>query len=432
MEKGAEEVTSPEGQESTGTEKARPVSHSSRPIVKPTWLANQSTGNGKKKGTEETRALLAANRAATRASRLQQARENSVGQSESSPELRTRTSGKRRGDELEEGLQQERKQKMDEDFKAFVDTVKSKLDSLPTREQFDSLGIKIEQIGENTRNIEQNKEEIEKNKSDLASIKESISRLERDQVDARRSLSGKVREIVQTSPCSSGSFERARRSIRMWPIQGRSDGEMKMRIGEFMKDALQMTDLDESVGDFSVTRPAETKGKGVVYDEVIVFFATPVIRDFVFKQGFRLAEYVDEERKPTCGIRINIPEPMLPTFNMLQRYGFLLKRRHRGLKKYIKFDDYKKSLFIQVRLDMESEWMNVSPEEANSFLADNDKRKNLRSCSLRSPTHDHVDNYVERKKPSDGDAMEEGEDEVFILPPQKKVWQPPPRQKKKE
>ena len=407
--------------------------HSTRPIVKPAWITNSATkdtelcaSNGK---LEEKRTKLAANRAACRAAKHQQAREATAEQvaKESSPRLSEQ--GKRRGDEIDEP--EKRKQKMDEEFKAFVESVKVKLDVLPTKEQFNSLGLKVEQIDRNKENIERNANKLQKHASEMEQLRESVSRIEREQIDAKRGLPARIRETVVASGTrdngvSHDQFDFARRALRIWPIDGSGREEIRKSVVDFMSGALEMNDVEKNIGIESVERTGDARGGGVVYDEVVVCFADVETRDTVFRRGNKLAGYIDENRRPTCGIRLHITEKMKPAFNVLQRYGFLLKKKHPSLKKYVKFDDYQRSLFIQVRLEEGGEWLNVTPEEAGDFVRENDRRRNVRSCSLRSPTSGRRSS--ERRGASAvEDAMEEDEDEVFVIPQKPKAWKPTPR-----
>lgn len=108
------------------------------------------------------------------------------------------------------------------------------------------------------------------------------------------------------------------------------------------------------------------KEGSVIYNEVIVKFADKEKRDLVASRGIKLAPYVDEKNKPTCGMRLQVPtRDLLPTFNMLNRYGFHLRRNEGENKKNnVRFDDYKQSLYLQVKLknDKRGEWLTYDPD----------------------------------------------------------------------
>lgn len=318
----------------------------------------------------------------------------------------------------------EKRLRMDEEMRAFVEKVSRKLDDMPSAEQF---RVFSREIGENKKKIDQNSEKIGEHCQKLRSLSDAVERIEKEQIDSRRGLDGRVRSIVgrgDGDACAveenDGEFERARRSIRVWPIGGKDEKEIKTAVMYFFTSALHMDDIEKSIGKFDVRR-AEVRGGDLVFDEVIVRFENSRIRDDILRKGPKLAGFIDGNRRPTCGMRIDVPPKLLPTFNLLQKYGMAVKRKNPSAKKYIKFDDYRKDLYIQVKLDLDEEWINVYATEASEELRKADARKNSRGRLLLSPAS---------KSSTRGTASTSGDDDVFMVPA-RASWKPQSRPDKK-
>ena len=93
------------------------------------------------------------------------------------------------------------------------------------------------------------------------------------------------------------------------------------------------------------------------------------MRDFVASRGPKLAPYFDTNRKPTCGIKMSVPGALLPIFKLLQNYSFELKnRKGSGIKRHIKFDDYRRTLFLQIKEPEDKKWTVISADEASEAM----------------------------------------------------------------
>ena len=127
----------------------------------------------------------------------------------------------------------------------------------------------------------------------------------------------------------------------------------------------------DELGIVSVKR-VRSAPRGVAFMEVLVEFTDNYARDDVLARGPMLADYRDDDNKPTAGIRLDIPQHLMGVFKTLEAFGFALKRRHQGLKKHIKFDEYLENLYIQVGLkkmgEEETEWASYTPEEAREGI----------------------------------------------------------------
>ena len=317
-----------------------------------------------------------------------------------------------------------KKLKMDEEMRAFMSEMRKKMDDLPTRDHFNKFERTIQS---NSERIECNKKGLDEHGKQLASMRESIERIELEQIQARRSLSGKIDQALGARPAvpeSSTDYERARRSVRIWPIGGEGE-QIVDNVSHFLRDALGLD--EDKVGVFTALRSVSPPGAGLIYDEIVALFATPQIRDMVMSRGPKLAGFVDKDRKPTCGLRQEIPNHLVPSFRILHKYGINLKKRAPDAKKHIKFDDYNRTLFIQVKVDEDSEWINVSVDEASNTIKKSDAKRSQRLRSLFSP-----DTGTEGMPPSRRTASESALDEPMSTPAssfgsQRPAWRPGPR-----
>lgn len=79
-----------------------------------------------------------------------------------------------------------------------------------------------------------------------------------------------------------------------------------------------------------------------------------------------LAEEIDREGKPLAGLRLEIPDCPRGTFKTLESHGYALRQRYGPtLKRHIRFDDYAKDLYLNVKLPGEEEWMKILPDFAS-------------------------------------------------------------------
>ena len=157
-------------------------------------------------------------------------------------------------------------------------------------------------------------------------------------------------------------YDRARRSIRVWPIAGRTKSEIERNLTEFLTGALGLT--ENQVADLNIER-VERTGLDLVHNELRIVTSSPNARDFLFSKGPKLAAYVDEDRRPTAGFRVDVPDFLGAEWKMLDELGFQIKRDNGpGTRRYVKYDDYNYSLYLEVRLPGSTSWTKISPESA--------------------------------------------------------------------
>ena len=146
-------------------------------------------------------------------------------------------------------------------------------------------------------------------------------------------------------------------------------------VKEFLRGAL-LFERDE-VEEMGITdcRRVNQARNSFIHSEVKISVSTPEDRDKIMGKGRLLASYVDNDRKPTAGLRMEVPRYLESTFKTLYNVGTDLRRNHSpNTKKYIKFDEHKYDLFLEVRLDGRRDWLRIDPETAREIAAENNKK----------------------------------------------------------
>ena len=166
-------------------------------------------------------------------------------------------------------------------------------------------------------------------------------------------------------------FDNARRSLRLWPITGKSNLEMWQSTRVFIRDFLKLADLPESKIQ-EIARPAHPSGF-MTRDEALVRFADSEARDTVLGASAQLSGFFEGGR-PTAGIRLEIPKELTTSFKILEKYGQQLRRRHgQGLKRHVRFDDADQSLYLRVKLPGDVQWSRIPIEVARRGVQARDK-----------------------------------------------------------
>ena len=171
-------------------------------------------------------------------------------------------------------------------------------------------------------------------------------------------------------------FYRARRSLKIWPIDGADSEVIWGNTGNFLHEVLRIphSEMDQTqIEHISKSGPMQPEGSPV-HDEVLVLFCTAAARDRVLRGSANLANRKTPEGVPTAGIRIEVPLALRGVFNILERYGHFMRRRYgKGTKTHIKFDEAEMSLYCNVRLPGETEWARIMPKFARRTLRNRDE-----------------------------------------------------------
>ena len=216
---------------------------------------------------------------------------------------------------------------------------------------------------------------LEAQRTELARMDERLARLE---------AGGPVSTPANCPDGNRGkshAYLKARRSVRIWPVNRQDEDSLWKGTGEFIHEALKIPECDVSQEDIeSVVAVPDPRFPGSnVNNEALVTFFCPRKRDVLLSNSPHLSSFVDGAGRPTAGIRLEIPAELDDTFRLLSRFGTRLRARHgEGTKRHIKFDDTDASLFINVKLPGDDMWSRVSPAMAKADLTQTTREESAR------------------------------------------------------
>ena len=161
-----------------------------------------------------------------------------------------------------------------------------------------------------------------------------------ERIEAKQSGSGSHQlEPAPLKPLSprSGQADKysfARRSLRLWPIPGKTDEEVRAGTIRFLRSKLLACDIECPDGSIQRTRRTRQPRKTTVNNEVLVTFADKFMRDYVASNDKNLGDYRDAGGIATAGMRMNYPNHLGPDFRALEWYGARMREMHGpGLKR---------------------------------------------------------------------------------------------------
>ena len=165
-------------------------------------------------------------------------------------------------------------------------------------------------------------------------------------------------------------FWAARRSLRLWPIPEGTRASLE----DYLENKLRLdrTFIEEDLGQVVLARVQEPRNKNK--DEYVVTFETKQLRDEVKAAASNLANH-----RETAGMKLHVPDHLQKDFQALMNLSYDLKKRHKTLKRNIKFDEEDGGLFMDLRTEEGSDWKRVKPAQA---LAANKKRGTVRTKSI--------------------------------------------------
>lgn len=213
----------------------------------------------------------------------------------------------------------------------------------------------------NASKIDKHEETIKENQASIAALRDEMKKI------GETALQPRPRATDSTSPGPSQDdrdFDRARRSLRLWPIPGDTEQELWRSARQFLGTKLGLGSVAAESMIEKVTRVLIPSGPGVK-QEALVMFRDSGHRDNAMGASGKLSEFIDATNKPTAGIRIEVPPRLRATFRVLFRYGQNLRTRHGpGTRRHIKFDDALQTLFLNIKLPGDERWSRVSFEMA--------------------------------------------------------------------
>ena len=177
------------------------------------------------------------------------------------------------------------------------------------------------------------------------------------------------RNITDKEAMEDKDYERARASLKIFPIGGSTVGEMMENLLDFMRKVLELlvsACTKENI--VSIRRLGHTR---FAPNEILVVFADAMTRDSVIGSSSNLAGMVDKAKgnAPTAGIRTVVPNHLRSIEKQLSDYERRLRGKHgKGTKTHIKFDNGDRTIYLNVRLKDDSSWSRVYPEFARNWL----------------------------------------------------------------
>lgn len=219
--------------------------------------------------------------------------------------------------------------------------------------------------------------------------------LENDTARANSSIGhlGSISAHPSLSYAQMERYDRCRRSLRLWPIQG---PDLSAGVRRFLIDKLQLsTDLVENDLDTLPTRRiVEPRSK--VQSEVVVEFPSATIRDSVKSCGYKL-------EGQNAGIRIEVPNFLKSDFHVLQNLGYKMKLSNAGTKRSIKFDDEVYGLMLDVQVPGQ-DWQRIRPQQAREARR---STPSLRSGPLEL-TSDMISGLIRDQDSVDSESLPSG------------------------
>ena len=242
-----------------------------------------------------------------------------------------------------------------------------------------ATSAQVERMGDR---IKRNEDEINTIKVELQDLNRKISNVARVEEEGQAS----PRRIIQARRPVQGrenAYDIARRSIRLWPIEGDSDDEVRKKLDEFCLEALKMTRPEIREITIEKIRRTRTSPNATAFLEICVTYQNVDDRDYVMAKARNLGELVDDKGKPTAGMRMEVPGYLMSVFRDLNNYAYLVRKSGgKGSKTYTKFDDTSRSLYLEVKIPSSDSWLRITPEKARELIVESTS-KELRELQKR-------------------------------------------------
>ena len=174
----------------------------------------------------------------------------------------------------------------------------------------------------------------------------------------------------QGDPQERDRYWLARRSLRVWPIQG---PDPRSSLIVFLRDRLGLVDNQflGSMGQVTIkmicANPRAAAGRSdppKIRDEATVIFYTVEMRDAVRSAAANLAKTPEP-----CGLRLEIPQHLKSNFKVLENTAFKIRKKNPGSKTNVKFSDELMGLVLDFKTN-DSDWRTISPECARAVKGD--------------------------------------------------------------
>ena len=149
-----------------------------------------------------------------------------------------------------------------------------------------------------------------------------------------------------TNSDNERSFLRSRKSVRMWPVTMQMPGGLEGAVKEFLERNLSMP---KNVIDGLTIEKNERQSqarRSKIQDEVLIMLETSQQRDTIQSYASNLAAVQGK-----AGIRLDVPNFLRGVFRMFVEHAAALHSQYGTVKRAVRFDDMKGSLFMDVKLE---------------------------------------------------------------------------------
>ena len=177
----------------------------------------------------------------------------------------------------------------------------------------------------------------------------------------------------------------ARRSLRLWPIEG---PDRNLAVVDFIESKLEAPPGFVTADKLQV-KPLLCRPGSVIKSSVLVTFESASVRDSV-KALARNLRGLDR----AVGVQMEPPDHLRSQYAALQSLAFQMKRKNPSLKRNIKFDDLSQCLVMDVLLEAGQEWKTVDIADAKAIL----KKTGVKSGKLSRRELEEM--VVMKKKPA--------------------------------
>lgn len=159
-----------------------------------------------------------------------------------------------------------------------------------------------------TEQLEQMMVQIKSNSNALVSLERKVDctneaneirfRTIEDRLDAGHTSDHDRDPLLESK---KAAFDKARRSMRVWPIAGDDEDQLDAAFRDFAVDALQVPDVTVRQANITNVIRVRSSPHNKIYKEILVSFGDPQERDYYFSKARNLAGFRDAEGNPTAG-----------------------------------------------------------------------------------------------------------------------------------
>ena len=171
--------------------------------------------------------------------------------------------------------------------------------------------------------------QVEKNSAAIEEIKQTIEKIETRGPEASSTAARSEGRLTPGTTTLADKYSFARRSLRLWPVDGGNDLDIRREALRFIHEKLRVPEYacnDSKVVRVRRTRQPRRRNTNV-NNKVLITFDDRHTRDDVASHGRNLADYVDASRTSTAGMRMNYPDHLSEDFRVLEWYGAEMSRR---------------------------------------------------------------------------------------------------------